>query len=182
MDLSAQIGWYAAAFAMGIVFASVLLSVNRGSFVWSLLCMVLLVLHPAWTMDVVSGDCGFAKRFMSGAVTLVLVALVMCQIFWPRFSRLRFLLILCGVCWAGSLPIVIRPAFYLSGIVGDGFVGKVLQSFVPRSISCGAYAQPCVSSALALQADSNAGSSHQSHRLVFTDHQSPITKAQPVAA
>jgi hypothetical protein len=52
MVLSTQVGWYAAAFSVAIVFASVLLSLNRDSFVWSLICVMLLVLHPAWTMGV----------------------------------------------------------------------------------------------------------------------------------
>ncbi len=130
MLLSVQIGWYAAAFAIGIVFASVLVTLNRGSFVWSLLCVVLLLLHPAWTMDVVSGDCGYAKRFLSGAVSLALVGLLMRQTFWPRFSRLRFLLILCATCWAAWLPLVANRLFHFLATPNEGFVQTMLESWV----------------------------------------------------
>lgn len=130
MLLSAQIGWYAAAFAIGIVFASVLLSLNRGSFVWSLLCVVLLLIHPAWTMDVVSGDCGYAKRFLSGAISLVLVVLLICQIFLPRFSKLRFLLILCATCWAAWLSLAVNRLFHFLATPSEGFIQMMLQSWV----------------------------------------------------
>jgi hypothetical protein len=137
MVLSTQVGWYAAAFSVAIVFASVLLSLNRGSFVWSLICVMLLVLHPAWTMGVDSGDCGYAKRFLSGALSFVLLALLMCQIFWPQFSRLRFLVILCALCWVASLPfvapVVVPYIFYFSTMRGDSFFDKILQSFALSS-------------------------------------------------
>jgi hypothetical protein len=130
MLLSARIGWYAAAFAIGIIFASVLLSLSRGSFVWSPLCVVLLLIHPAWTMDVVSGDCGYAKRFLSGAISLVLVVLLICQIFLPRFSRLRFLLILCGTSWAAWLSLVVNRLFHFLATPNEGFIQMMLQSWV----------------------------------------------------
>ena len=130
MLLSAQIGSYAAAFAIGIVFASVLLSLNRGSFVWSLLCVVLLLIHPAWTMDVVSGDCGYAKRFLSGAISLVLVVLLICQIFLPRFSKLRLLLILCATCWAAWLSLAVNRLFHFLATPTEGSIQMMLQSWV----------------------------------------------------
>ncbi len=130
MQLSVQIGWYTAAFAFGIVLASTLLSLKQGSFMWCVVCAILLLVHPAWTMNVVGGDCGEAKRFMSGAVSFVLTALLMCQIFWPRCSRLRFLLVLCTTCWAAWFVLFLNRLFHFAAWISEGFIGAIFRSFV----------------------------------------------------
>src|ERR1700680_4888629 len=103
MRLSVYIGYYAAAFCAGVALTVLLLSSRQRSFASLPLYASLLLLHPAWTMDVFSGDCGYAKRFFSVAVSLVFVALLVLQFFWPQFSRWRFLVILCVISWASCL-------------------------------------------------------------------------------
>ena len=78
---------------------SLILNWRRGDFRWLPVYGVLLLLHPAWTMSVYMGDCGYAKRFMSVAVSVVFVALLLCQIFGPRLRIRWFFLILSAVCW-----------------------------------------------------------------------------------
>ena len=90
MLLSAQIGWYAAAFAIGIVFASVLLSQARNELRDRL--SVAAPNRPSSKLDVVSGDCGYAKRFLSGAISLVLVVLLIFQISCHGSYRRFFIL------------------------------------------------------------------------------------------
>jgi hypothetical protein len=99
MRISVEIGRYAAAFALGITLVSTLLSCRQRDLTWLPLCLLLLLVHPAWTMDVFRGECGNAKRFMSGVISLGFIGVISCQIFNPRFSRLRFLFIGCVASW-----------------------------------------------------------------------------------
>jgi hypothetical protein len=132
MRLSVQIGYYAAAFAVGVTLALVLLNWHRGSFAWLPIYGVLLVLHPAWTMGVLSGDCGYAKRFFSGAVSLLFVAVLICQIFWAHLSRGRFLLALCATCWAAYCALWCFRLLRLAP-PEHGFIADVIQSFMLSS-------------------------------------------------
>jgi hypothetical protein len=133
MRLSVEIGRYAAAFAIGITLASIFLSFHQRNFVWLPLFLSFLLLHPAWTMGVFRGDCGEAKRFLSGAISLVLVALLICQIFFSHFSRRQFLLTLCALCWVAYLPFFLRSILHFPIVLGEGFVGRIIQSFVLSS-------------------------------------------------
>jgi hypothetical protein len=111
MLLSTEIGGYAAAFGIGITLTSLLLSWHQRAFRWLPVCLFLLLIHPAWTIGV-GGDCGAYKRFMSTAISIVFVAVIVCQIFFPNFSRLRFLFRLCAATWVLSIPVIVGLLFH----------------------------------------------------------------------
>jgi hypothetical protein len=106
---SQEIGNYAAAFAIGITVALVFLAGRERSFGWLPLYAVLLLIHPAWTMSVMTGDCGFAKRSMSLAASVLFVLLVGRQIFFPRLAMYRFLFLIAAL----SLAIWFAQTFFL---------------------------------------------------------------------
>jgi hypothetical protein len=133
MRLSVYIGYYAAAFCAGVALALSLLSWRQRSFASLPLYASLLLLHPAWTMDVFSGDCGYAKRFFSVAVALLLVALLVLQIFWPQFSRLRFLFIVCAISWAAYLILFLSRVLNIMPGFDEAFLEKALEAFVLSS-------------------------------------------------
>lgn len=133
MRLSTYIGYYSAAFAVGITLFLLILNWHRRSFAWLPLYGLLLLVHPAWTMGVLSGDCGYAKRFFSGAASLVFVAILLCQVFWPRLTRRRFILVLCMICWVAYLPLFFHFTFYLWLTLGTGFLEKMVESIVLSS-------------------------------------------------
>lgn len=101
IGISMSIGHYAAAFAMVATVTLLILNWRRRDFRWLPVYGALLIVHPAWTMSVYMGDCGYAKRFMSIAVSVVFAAVLLCQIFRPQLRIRWFLLILSGVCWIG---------------------------------------------------------------------------------
>ena len=70
------------------------------------------------------------KRFLSGAISLVLVVLLTCQIFLPRFSKLRLLLILCATCWAAWLSLAVNRLFHFLATPTEGSIQMMLQSWV----------------------------------------------------
>jgi hypothetical protein len=130
---SAEIGYYAAACAVAVTFALVLLSVYRRDFAWTPIYGLLLLLHPAWTVPVDRGDCGDAMRFLAVTASLVLVAILVCQVFWPHLSRRRFLLALYFLLWALYLvnwPLYVLLAERLGSSNPDGFVAQVFFSFL----------------------------------------------------
>jgi hypothetical protein len=131
--VSVEIGRCAAAFAIGITLAMFFLNCRQGRFAWLPLYGSLVLLHPAWTVGPYSGDCGYAKRFLSGAVSLVFVGLLICQIFLPRFGRRRFIFILCGVCWAAYLPLFFSNILHFPLSLDNGLIGRIMQSFVASS-------------------------------------------------
>src|SRR4051812_33745797 len=96
---SMAIGHYAAAFAIVATLLFLIMNWRRGDFRWLPVYGSLLLLHPAWTMSVYLGDCGYAKRFMSVSVSVVFAAVLLCQIFRPRLRMRRFFLSLSAVCW-----------------------------------------------------------------------------------
>lgn len=63
-----------------LLMASAMLSFRgtRTPFVPALLAILLLI-HPAWTIDATSGDCGMLKRIVSYAFTGIGVAALLCQ-------------------------------------------------------------------------------------------------------
>jgi hypothetical protein len=117
MYRSHQLGNYAAAFAVGACLALVLLSWHQRSFSWLPLYGALLLIHPAWTMGESSGDCGFGKRNLSGAISFVFICLLVRQVFYPEFRMYRFLLLLS----AASLAVWLVEVFYV--YVGIRFIG-----------------------------------------------------------
>jgi peptidoglycan/LPS O-acetylase OafA/YrhL len=130
MRLSVYIGYYTAAFCAGVALVLLLLSSRQRSFASLPLYGSLLLLHPAWTMGVFSGDCGYAKRFFSVVVSLLFVALLVLQVFWPQFSRWRFLVILGAISWASYLVLFLSHALHVPLAIGEGFLGEALQAFV----------------------------------------------------
>lgn len=125
---SIEIGHVAAAFGIGIVLASSLIGVHRRRLDWVALLGLFLLLHPAWTMDI-GADCGFGYRFFAIGGSIVLAAILVCQILWPRLSKRRFLLLLCIISWIGCF--IVWPNHIWSG-EGDsegGFLDQFLLSF-----------------------------------------------------
>ena len=99
IGISIAFGYYAAVFAIVATVVSVILDWRRGDFRWLPICGALLILHPAWTMSEYMGDCGYAKRFMSAAISVVFAAVLLCQIFRRQLRIRRFFLALSAVCW-----------------------------------------------------------------------------------
>ena len=107
MYINHIIGYYAAVLAAIIVTALIILHWRHGGFVWLPVYASLLFLHPAWTMGVVSGDCGQGKRNLSILISAVFVSLLLRQIYRPRLT-MRWFLFLLGLSALGM---------YLSDIV-----------------------------------------------------------------
>jgi hypothetical protein len=132
IEISEQVGYYAAAFAIGVTLALIFLSLRQRNFAWLPLYGSLLLLHPAWTMTAVTGDCGFGKRFLSVAASLTMVAILICQIFWPHLSRRRFILSLCLIAWIAFLLDFVKPALPIPDSwrsLDDGLPGQILVPF-----------------------------------------------------
>lgn len=137
---SIEIGYVAAAFAIGIALASTLIGVRRRSFDWLALFGLFLLLHPAWTMEI-GADCGFGYRFFAIGGSIVLAAILVCQTLWPRLNKRKFLLVLCIVSWV--LCFAVWPNHLWSG-EGDpegGFIDQFLLSF---SAAGGAFPQVAI--------------------------------------
>lgn len=49
-----------------------------------LICGLLLLIHPAWTVSAVHGDCGYSKRHASNLFSVIYVGLLMYQILFAR--------------------------------------------------------------------------------------------------
>jgi hypothetical protein len=98
-ETSIQIGYYAAAFGVAITLGMVFLNWRQRDWSWAMLYLPLLLLHPSWTIGIGRSDGGYAMRFLSVAATITLVAILICAIFWPHFSKRRFLLSICLIVW-----------------------------------------------------------------------------------
>jgi hypothetical protein len=101
--LSEQVGWYAITFCVAVTIALVALTVQQRNYAWLPIYGTLLVLHPAWTVSVMSGDCGLGRRFDAGVFCLLFLAVLLFHIFWPQFSRRRFVNWCCFVFWIAWL-------------------------------------------------------------------------------
>jgi hypothetical protein len=116
-------GILAVSFAVGCVFVSIL----RRSLEWVPLYGVLFVFHPAWTMHVTSADCGLGTRFPSIAASLILAAILLCQILRANFSRRRLLIILCVISWLGYFSGIYLVEYW--GVPrGLGFITEAIAS------------------------------------------------------
>ena len=78
---SISIGYYCAGLAALITTALFFLYRSRGGsagVAWT--GIVLLLLHPAWTISATHGDCGVLKLAASGVVSLAFVVLLLFQV------------------------------------------------------------------------------------------------------
>jgi hypothetical protein len=67
-----EIGYTHAAIVGGLLAASLLLSALRpGKWIVPMVIFGLVLLHPAWTISAISGDCGFLKRDASWFFTAI---------------------------------------------------------------------------------------------------------------
>jgi hypothetical protein len=130
---SITVGYVAAAFGIGATIAGVALSVHRVDFSWLPFYAVALAFHPAWTISVYRGDCGDARRFLSGVACLVFVTLLLIQTFRPQLSPRRFLLGVCLFAWVLYLPLFISFALHIPFSLRDGFLGRVIQAYILSS-------------------------------------------------
>ena len=117
MIISDQVGYYAAAFCIGIVLALIVVTLQQRGYGWAPIYGSLLLLHPAWTMGVMSGDCGLGKRFNSGLVCILLLAVLVCHVFWPGMSKRRFVTRWCAVFWIAYLSCRIYNALPLPSLL-----------------------------------------------------------------
>jgi hypothetical protein len=104
IGLSITLGYIALAFGLVAALIACVISVWHRSFVWLPFFAVLLALHPAWTIGVMGGDCGYTRRFLSVVVGLAFLALLAVQLVRPYFSLLRFLLVTLLVASVSYLP------------------------------------------------------------------------------
>lgn len=99
IGISIRIAAYAAAFALVVASILVILNWRRRDFRWFPVYGVLLVVHPAWSMSVYDGDCGYAQRLFSVMISVVLASILLCQLWRSQMSVRFFLLILAVLCW-----------------------------------------------------------------------------------
>jgi hypothetical protein len=131
---SLKITRFAGILAVSFVLGSICVSIFRRSLKWVPLYGGLFLLHPTWTMPITEG-CGVFVRFVSIATSLVLGAILFCQIFWPGVSRRRFLISVCLMSW-----IAYFSGRYLSelwdGFQEHGFINQALASlaFAPSRL------------------------------------------------
>jgi len=126
---SDEIRYCAGGFGIGVTLALVLVSWHRRSFAWAPLYVPLLLLHPAWIMSLRAGDCGMGMRFLSVSSSLILAAMLICQIFWPYLSRRRFIFSLCLISWATYFAGVVLHQFRMGDFYG-GVAAQALTSFI----------------------------------------------------
>lgn len=129
---SLKITHFAAILAVSFVLGSVCVSIFRRSLKWVPLYAGLFLLHPTWTMPI-RDDCGVFERFVSIAASLVLGAILLCQIFWPDVSRRRFLISLCLISWI---------AYFSSSYLMEYWNGLFEHGFVRQAIASLKLAQP----------------------------------------
>ncbi len=129
--LSESFGQFSAILALGLTAVGVALAVRQRSFVWLPIYMVLLAFHPAWTVSALRGDCGDAKRFLSVAVSVVFIALLCIHAWYPRISKIRFVVALCTLAWALCAPYYISSLLLHPIMPVDGsFIAPALQSYI----------------------------------------------------
>jgi hypothetical protein len=113
--------------------AGIGLSLRRRDFTWLLFYTLLLAFHPAWTISVSRGDCGDARRFLSGMACLVFVALLLVHALRPHFGCQRFLLALSAFAWLLYLPLVLSSALHIPLSMSDDFFGPMIQAYTLSS-------------------------------------------------
>jgi hypothetical protein len=126
---SLRIAHVAADLAICFVLGSICMSTFRRSLKWVPVYGTLFVLHPVWTMDLRVG-CGVFERFVSVGTSVVLAAILICQIFWPDFSRRRFVMILCLTAWMAYFSSIYLSEYSNLGWSEEGFVRRALASLL----------------------------------------------------
>ena len=134
IQISTWFGYYAAAFAIAVTLALLFLSWRQQNFKWLATAGVLLLLHPAWTISAFTGDCGYAKRLFAGAVSIVFIALLLCQGFRPETRIRSLLLVFCVASWAAYLVSwLIRLPPLAANLPEHGILSATAQSVVLAS-------------------------------------------------
>ena len=130
---SITVGYFAAVFGVGATIAGLGLSFHRGDLTWLPFYALLLALHPAWTISVYRGDCGDARRFLSGLASLVFVALLSVQIFRPQLGGQRFLFGISIFAWLLYLPLFFAFTLHVPFPVSDDFFGHAIEAYTLSS-------------------------------------------------
>jgi hypothetical protein len=133
MQISVVVGQVAAGFGIVATLVGLAVSLHRRDFTWLPFYVLLLAFHPAWTISILRGDCGDARRFLSGVASLVFLMLLLVQILRPVFSRQRFLVALCAFAWALYLPLFFSFALHTPFLPKDDFVGHIVQAYTMSS-------------------------------------------------
>lgn len=127
---SDNVAYWAAIVAIVLTLMIVALSLFRRNFSWAPVYGTLLLLHPAWTMELGS-DCGFAKRFLSVAVCLVLIAILVLEGFGFDVSKRRFVFVLGVLAWIGyflAFPLIPWPSWMPHGDPNGGLLEQTINS------------------------------------------------------
>ena len=128
-----------------LLFASLLLvDLRCRDFRWLPLYGAFFAVHPAWTIGVMGGDCGFRRRFFSAAICLVFAGILLLRVNRPDFSRRFFVVILAACCWQAYLgtwvywyrPFEPRPNAFLAAV----FESAPVQAFAISMTNLLAYA------------------------------------------
>ena len=130
MYLSISIGRYAAIFAGLITSTILLIAWHRKALGLLPVAIVCLLVHPAWSMDVSSGDCGDSMRFFSGVVSTVMIGLLICHTWIPWITTRVVLLSLCVLFWSIYVPLFLAHHGFLQILPADTLWGHVIQSYV----------------------------------------------------
>ena len=133
IETSVNVGSVAAGLGIVATIVGFGISLYRRDFTWLPFYALLLALHPAWTISVFHGDCGLARRFLSGVASVVFVALLLIQIYRPRVTRHRFLLALCGFAWVLYLPLFLSFVLHAPFLPNDDFFGHIIQAYTLSS-------------------------------------------------
>jgi hypothetical protein len=110
IGLSVTVGYAAVAFGVASGILALVIALRRRSFAWLPFFPLFLALHPAWMIGVMGGDCGYTRRYLSGAFCVAFIGLLAMQILRPRFSAARFLLVACFGSLILYLPVVASHA------------------------------------------------------------------------
>ncbi len=85
-----EIGYTHAAIAAGLLLASVVLFAGLTHYrIWSILSAAFVILHPAWTVSAIHGDCGEMKHDLSWVFTILAEVVIAGQIIHGLRIRLR---------------------------------------------------------------------------------------------
>jgi hypothetical protein len=126
---SLRITHFAGLLAVWLVLGCASVSILRRSLRWVPLYSALFLLHPTWTMSITPADSGLYARFVSIATSLVLAAILLCQIFWPDLSRRRFLISLCVISWVAYFSSIYLSEYW-NGFLERGFVRQAIASLM----------------------------------------------------